>query len=157
MSTLFTATEIKEAGYIHRNVNDDQLSVILLRTEKIDLISLIGEDMYNDLVTKRTGGTLNAYEQNLVNNYLFHFTAAAVEHRAVYALLYEFRNMTVGVTSDTQIRGLSREEVTALRDETLADVLMFAERAKKYICDNISQFPLYTSNTTTFTHPFSLL
>lgn len=132
---FFNLNVIKTKSLVHENVNDDQLAKIVERAEDTDLLAVVDKSVYDTLKTKYDTNTLNSVETTFVE-YMLKFLAVSVDLKAIYYLLYELRNITVGVSVDGQIRATTREELTAMQDMLIKDYNSYKNQMVKFGTEN---------------------
>ena len=111
ITSLFDIDDIKRRSFLHGNINDDQLNVLIERTQDSYIQNLLGTGNYVALQLRKQSGTLTAVDNELINNYLLPCFVIKIEARAIVDYNIDYRNLTVGSVIDSQIQPLTIDQV----------------------------------------------
>jgi len=136
-----------------KNIDEDEFLPFIKEAQSVYIQDLIGTPLYEDLMEKTimtgtasitTSPYLSTYERWLYE-LLSKSQAYRVVQLAAFHITYKLRNAGLVQAQAQYTQNLSLKEIDALeqRMENLAN--HYADRAKKFLCENSDQFPLYTA------------
>ena len=131
--------------YLHDNINDDKMNILISRVQDTYLQDKLGTDFYNDLQTKSIAGTLTNDEQTLIDDYIAPCMFVMLEMKALYEMNIDFRNLAVGKINDTQITPLTQGEISMFENNKKKELEVLERVLIDYLCDNETLFPTYSS------------
>lgn len=140
---------LKRNSLIHGNVNGQKLTVILRRCQKIYIEPILGTPLHKDLLDKIGNDTLNANEQELLDDYLIPALMIATEMMTAHYQNTEIRNKNTGTANDEYTTANSEGENEVFVGHLKKDFEAYKRAMIGYLCDNEDNFPLYdvcTSN-----------
>lgn len=138
---------LKEYSPLARNIDDDILVPSILKSQDINLQTILGSDFYERLKNGVINNDLNTDEENLIRDYI---QMMLVEWTVYYTLPYlNFKLTNKSITQDSsefgQPSGL--DEVKYLRQNVRDVAEFYTKRLAKYLCDYGDQlFPIYRLN-----------
>lgn len=134
---------LKKNSLIHGNVNTDQLSVILRRTQKLRIEPVLGTPLYKDLLDKIENGGLTSYDVTLLNDYLIPCLMIYCEIMAAKYYNVEIRNKSVGRSNDEYQVANTDTQNAVFTDELYTNAKVFEQTMIGYLIDNEENFPKY--------------
>lgn len=148
---LISATDLKDNGFIHGNVEDKVLSVLIHRVQHNTIRPILGGVLYkkllDDVEAYNNGNSpstpIPANYDTLLNDYVVPCLIPYVEMRATTHLNWKIRNKSVGTANDEHIRSSNRQETKDLVNELETDAIERRNELIKYLCDNTDLFPEY--------------
>ena len=147
MSTyLITLSEIQERQPVSTNIDPGTLNPYILMAQNFGLRQLMGDDLYNRVVTEVSGGSPSAGVVALEPYY--------VEYLAykVSALLFNFSSTQItrtGITRKTTTvsEPVDVEEMRRMQGTMDSFAATAGEYLLKFVCDNIGDYPEANTNT----------
>lgn len=128
---------------LNANVDTAEIAPHIETAQLIHTREILGKNLYEDLATKIQSNTLNVKESELVD-----IIKQALAYRAaeisIPFLSIKIRNKGTVKMSDQFAQPASLEEMKYLRSELNQRALYFEDRAKDFLCQFSSDFPLYT-------------
>jgi len=147
MAVLFISEDkLKRSTTINGNVDVELLRPYMKVAQDLHVWTKLGSQLYNDLQTKITAGSLNADETTLINDYIQDALVHWTLYEAVPFLGYKIMNKDiVRQTSETSTTA-TLEELNFLRNTVLNTAEWYTERLIDYLCENSTLFPKYNTN-----------
>jgi hypothetical protein len=142
-ASLISTDKLKKRGFIHGNVEDSILRVLIIRVQDTIIEPTIGTLLFKRLILGIDDDDLTADEITLMDDYIVPVMVAGCDHRSVNALTYQLRNKTVGTGSDDTIDAVSESGNVRIKDELKGDLVFYTNRLIGYLKDNCETFPLY--------------
>ena len=147
--TLFiSATRLKKDTALGGSVDDNLIMPYILLAQDMNILPVLGTDLYEVLKTKINGGTLTGDYKILMETYIqpalvqFSFTELAP------FLRLRFVNNSVVVMGDTDTgSSATYEDIKPLMDRSKDAAEFYRERLIDYIRNNTSSFPEYSTNS----------
>ena len=144
---LLSVDQLKLYSEIEQNVEDNALTPNIIRAQEIEVQQILGTPLYKDILTKVSGGTLNAVETTLVRDYIF---PCLVEYSVYYSMPSIWAklenssvvNKTPENTNTVDLKGLQYR-----RDDVKNSAEFLATRIINFLCDQSNSFPLYTASS----------
>jgi hypothetical protein len=132
---------VKENTIIEMNVDDDKLTPIILKVQKVYLQQLIGSSFYDHLSQAVANTTLTVAEDALIRNYIQNYLAEYVVYEALPFLNYKATNKAISKESSEFSQASDLDEIKYLRSNVKDMAEFFGKRLAKYLCDHQSDFP----------------
>lgn len=146
---LITAERIKQIVNISKNIDNNILSPYIILAELKYIKPVLGQLLYPDIVTKYTNQTLNSYEIELLTNIqysLAHYIIENVLPFMTYSITEKGLQIQYGVNSEPADNKSTTQVIDYIRNEMQVNGEFFLNEVNKYLEENKSQFPLYTTN-----------
>jgi hypothetical protein len=131
---------------INQNVDISEVANHIESAELIYVRELLGKLLYDDLSIKIKDATLTVIESELVDM-IKQFEAYRTAEIAIPFLGIKIRNKGVQRLNDEFAQPASIDELKYLRNELSNRAEYFEVRAKQFICDYSSSFPLYNKSS----------
>jgi len=139
-----TETEIKDKSPISNNVDIKLISDSVEYAQDAFIQDILGTNLYVDIQTKFSGGTLSSIEQQLVD-----LIKPALIYRSVEQSLPFLQSQIVnkGIVHKNSDNATQADisYMRYLREELKGRAQFLQERIIKFLCNNKDSFPLYTS------------
>jgi len=146
--TYFISTElVKERSLINDNVDDKLLKRTILNVQSFKLIPLLGSPLYDSIVTEIEAASVSGDNDTLIQDYLYPFLIAWIEHEMPTNLLHKYTNKSVSKNSSNNSVPLSKSQWDALKSEKQSEAEWHGERATNFLCENDTTYPLYVTFT----------
>lgn len=141
MTQIITPTELKELGYVDKNVLDIHCNVGIKLAQEIDLMGLIGENLYNAIIDKIDNDTLTGKYKILVDGYLKDYLWLNAVAEIQTPISNKTRNAGVIKTTDENIESVEDAQVSRMVKYYKSRADSYGKNAMNYIKRNIADFP----------------
>lgn len=145
MATYIWITQqyIKTFTPLNANIDTSEIAPHIETAQLIHTREILGKNLYDDLSSKQQTGTLSTSESDLVD-ILKQALAYRSAEIAIPFLSIKLRNKGTVRMRDDYADPASVEEMKYLRSELAKRAEYFEDRCKDYLCQFMSDFPLYT-------------
>jgi hypothetical protein len=146
---LFISEEtLKENSVVSANVDPKLFRSAITDAQDMYLLPILGTNLYNDLVTSVSGfavsGTpMSVPYQTLLDTYIRPCLVKYSLFRMVITLSYKFQNKNVGVKSSEFSQQAGYSDLTKLKEQSLNDAEVYAERLSNFLLANNATYPKY--------------
>lgn len=140
---LVSPNKVKEDTPVDANVAGEYLSVAIKEAQEIDLVEVIGTNLYNklqDLVVSGINDPENKPYKDLLDDYVANFLIYAAEARLMPIVSYKVANAGVVTTDDDHIDNSEYKTIMLLRDEAINKRDVYKKRLQKFLCKNKSVY-----------------
>jgi hypothetical protein len=146
-SLFVSETKIKESTAINGNVDAKFLLPYIRVAQEKHVHERLGSDLYNKISNDIVSGTLTGNYKLLVDNYIADMLVHWSFYECIPFLRFKVQNNNiVSKTSETS-NPISSSEASDLREEVRNTAEFYENRMIDYICNNVSLFPEYKTNT----------
>ena len=147
--TLFiSATRLKKDTALGGSVDDNLIMPYILLAQDMNILPVLGTDLYEAIKTKINGGTLTGDYKTLMETYiqpaLVQFSFSQL---APYLRLRFVNNAVVVMGATEQSSSATYDDIKPLMDTATDAAEFYRQRMIDYLRNNSSSFPEYTSNT----------
>jgi len=143
--------KLKESTAINLNVDTELLLPYVRQAQKLYVEPKLGTDLnqkLKDLITAGTiGDVANAAYKTLLDEYIGDMLPNWAFYHAVPFLRFKIENGNIYSKTSETGTSLSTEEAQHLREEIRNTSEYYTERMIKYITNNVSLFPEYSTNS----------
>ena len=143
--------KLKESTAINLNVDTKILLPYVRQAQKLYVETKLGTNLnqkLKDLITAGTiGNVANAAYKTLLDDYIGDMLPQWAFFHAVPYLRFKIENGNIYSKTSETGTSLSTEEAQHLREEIRNTAEYYTERMIKYICNNSSSFPEYSTNS----------
>jgi hypothetical protein len=140
-----TETEIKEKSPISNNTDIKLISDSVEYAQDAYIQDVLGTNLYNDIQTKFSAGTLSTIEQQLVD-----LIKPALIYRSIEQALPFMQSQIVNKGIVHKNSEFSQQAdisyMRYLREELKGRTQFLTERIIKFLCNNKTSFPLYVAD-----------
>lgn len=147
MDNWITQQYLKTFTPINMNVDISEVASHIETAQLIHTREILGKNLYDDLNTKIKNATLNAKETELVD-ILKQALAYRSAEIAIPFLSMKIRNKGLVKMRDEFAEPVSLDDMKYIRHELANRAEYFEKRAKDFLCQFNTDFPLYTASTT---------
>ena len=145
---LFISEEkLKSSTAMNLNVDPNLILPYILQAQRIYCEPKLGTDLYKKLEADITAGSLAGAYKTLVDEYIGDMLPSWALHMCIPYLRFKIENGNIYSKSSETGNALSTEEAQHLREEVRNNAEYFTERMIKYITNNLSSFPEYSTNS----------
>jgi hypothetical protein len=145
--SLLSVDQLKLYSEIEHNVEDNVLTPNITRAQEIEIQQILGTPLYQDILNKVSGDTLNPIETTLVRDYIF---PCLIEYSVFYAMPSIWAKLenssVINKTPENSIT-LDLPGLKYRREDIKNSAEFLATRIINFLCDQSNSFPLYTSNS----------
>lgn len=145
MATYIWITQqyIKTFTPLNANIDTSEIAPHIETAQLIHTREILGKNLYDDLTAKIQAGTLSTPENDLVEIIMQALAYRSAEI-AIPFLSIKIRNKGSVRMRDDYAEPASVEEMKYLRSELSKRAEYFEDRAKDFLCQYSTDFPLYT-------------
>lgn len=147
MATILLIGEqyLKDFTPVSNNTDIEQIKPHIEFSQDSYTQEILGTNLYNDIQTKYSAQTLSTIEQSLVA-----ILKPALAYRSLEAAI-PFMNTQIrnkGLVNQNSENAIQAEmdKMRYLREESRNRAEFYEERAKKFLCNNKTSFPLYEAD-----------
>lgn len=141
---LISVNDIKNRGYIDENVDEMNIRSVIYEAQRIHTRDIIGSGLYDELESQRIANTLTALNTTLlgyVKDALIYWTL----YEGLEVFQYKIRNKAVMKSNSDNSQPVDLYELKHLSARFKDKAEYFDERLRRYLLQNESSYPLYTS------------
>ena len=143
--------KLKDSTAINLNVDPEILLPYVLQAQRIYIEPKLGTTLYEKLESLITAGTIgnvgNEPYKTLVDEYIGDCLPSWAFHMCIPYLRFKTENGNIYSKTSETGTALSTEEAQHLREEVRNNAEYFTERMIKFITNNLTDFPEYSTNT----------
>tara|TARA_Y100001963_G_scaffold145689_1_gene219637 strand:+ start:8 stop:565 length:558 start_codon:yes stop_codon:yes gene_type:complete len=145
---LFISEEkLKDSTALNLNVDVNILLPFVREAQKLYVETAIGTQLTQHLKDHIIAGTLAGADKTLVDEYIGDMLPGYSLYHAIPYLRFKMENGNIYSKTSETGTSLTTEEAQHLREEVLNTASYYRERMIKYIRNNISDFPKYSTNS----------
>ena len=145
---LFISEEkLKDSTAINMNVDVAILLPYVLQAQRIYCEPKLGSPLYQKLEAEITAGTLAGAYKTLVDDYIGDMLPNWAFYHVIPFLRFKIENGNIYSKTSETGTALSTEEAQHLREEVRNTAEYYTERMIDYVCNNLSSFPEYSTNS----------
>lgn len=136
---------IKEETILHENVDSKLIRVAIRDAQEIHTRDKLGSALYDQILTEVSGASLTAANTTLLNTYIAPMQRYYVLMEVVVNLQFKLANSSVLIRDAENARPATANDLEMLEDKYATKADYYYRRLRKFICDNITDYPLYNS------------
>jgi hypothetical protein len=145
---LFISEEkLKDSTAINLNVDVNLLLPYVRQAQKLYVETKLGTNLTQKLKDEITAGTLAGAYKTLVDDYIGDMLPNWAFYHAIPFLRFKIENGNIYSKTSETGTALSETEAQHLREEVRNTAEYYTERMIKYVCNNTSSFPEYSTNS----------
>ena len=145
---LFISEEfIKNNSQIDENVDMKKILPVVWQCQTQHMQSVLGSQLYNDLIAKVIAGTLAGDDLKLVEEYVADALLYWVMYEVQIPLLFNFRNKSTATNNSDHSTPITTKELSRIENRFKDKAEFFSERITNYLCANTALYPLYLTAT----------
>lgn len=146
-STIVTVNDLKNFTSIGENIDPDLLFPHLLIAQQLYLQPVLGDALYNDIVSRFDNEQLTGDTQSLYELYIIPALAYSAWYSAAPFIAYKTQRTGISTHSSDVLTPVTTDELSIYVDRVNNLKLYYLNRLEQYLIDNASTFPLYRQNT----------
>lgn len=153
MVRLITITELKQDGFINRNLEDEYLYSAIDEAQDIFLRESLGDSLYETLQNMVNAESVEGIYETLLNSYIKIFLKYKVLALLCVPLTYKIRNIGVAQQFSNEVNTTSLEDTKYLQNyyEDKAD--FYNNRLTKFLEKNVNNIPEFRCTCNQITQP----
>ena len=148
---FISESKLKDSTAINLNVDPEILLPYVLQAQRIYIEPKLGTTLYEKLESLITAGTIgnvgNEPYKTLVDEYIGDCLPSWAFHMCIPYLRFKTENGNIYSKTSETGTALSTEEAQHLREEVRNNAEYFTERMIKFITNNLTDFPEYSTNS----------
>lgn len=145
-NVLFISEQyIKDSSYIDENVDIKLLRNNILETQDMRIRGIIGTGIYDQLKTQVQNSTKTALNNTLLDDYIKPALKYWVLHDSALILTFKVMNKSIVKRNSENSETIQTTDLDRLMDHFKIRAEYYSERITKYLIENESSYPLYTS------------
>ena len=151
MVRLITIEELKQDGFINRNLEDEYLYSAMDESQDIFLREIVGDNLYNKLQELVQSNSVEGVYQTLLDSYIKFYLKYKILALLCVPLNFKIRNIGIAQQFSNEVNTTSLEDTKYLQNywETKAD--FYANRLTKFLQTN--HIPEYSYSCNQITEP----
>lgn len=134
---------IKENTTIDKNVDASFIEKFIDVAQDVNIVELVGENLYNKLMSDIIGNTLTGYYKTLVDDYIMKCQAWWVKYHSLSEMNYHLTNKGIQVKNSEYSQPAEDKIIAGLRADTLSIIRTYEDRTRLFIVRNSNHFPEY--------------
>lgn len=148
MARVLIVTEkyLKENSVINDNTDMKVITPTIFSVQDLKIENILGSDLFNEICTQIDTDTVSAANQTLLDNYILPCLVNHVLCNLTPVLKYRYMNKGVMIKSSETSSPTDLKEIGFMMDLWRNQAEEYSERATKFLCDNITTYPLYVAN-----------
>jgi len=143
---LINRETLTSLGLIDSNVDEQYIRPSTIKAQEIDLVQLIGENLYNklcSLIPDAIDLPENANYKDLLDNYIAIYLAYTVMAEIQLPIQYKICNKGIVSTTDDKLISTSMKDCQTMVEFYSKAANYFGNRITSYLCHNTAKFPEY--------------
>jgi hypothetical protein len=145
---MISATRIKKDTALGASVDDNLIMPYILLAQDMNILPVLGTDLYDAIKTKIQGGTLTGVYKTLVETYIQPaLVQFAFSTLAPYLRLRFSNNSVVVMGATEQSSSASYDDLRPVMETAENAAEFYRQRLIDYLKNNSSSFSEYTSNS----------
>ena len=148
---FFQSAYFYENSPVDENTDYDLIRPVVWDCQELYIQDIIGSPLYSaikaEIVTNSGTLTTQAY-LDLVNGYVAPCLLNYTLMDSQITMLYKMRNRSVSTDRSDYSSEIDFKELRYLKDEYKIKAEAYADKIQRFLCANLSSYPLYTTYTT---------
>lgn len=140
---LITETQLKEQSPIGTNVDSKFLNSRIWNCQQKYIKTLLGQDLYNDVLMNFTAGTLSTAYSTLLLDYITPVLVNYCVYDVLPVIHFKINNAGVNYRQDNNIIPATLSEINSLADKFKNEAEYYAEQTTKHLFFHPELYPLY--------------
>jgi hypothetical protein len=145
-STIVTVNDLKNFSSIGENVDPELLYPHLLIAQQLYLQPVLGDALYNDIVSRFDNSQLTGDTQTLYEQYIIPALAYSSWYSVSPFLNYRTQRAGINTTSSDVLTPVTPEELNIYLSKVENFKQFYLDRLEKYLVTNATLFPLFRQN-----------
>ena len=141
MARFITTEELKQDGFINKNLEEEYLNTAVDEAQLIWLKEILGDSLYDTLDAKKQANTLDGIYKELMDNYIKIYLKYKVCSLLCVPLTFKLRNAGVVSQYSPEINTTTMEDTKYLEEFYRGKADFFANRISKFLQINHKDIP----------------
>ena len=142
---FISETQLKQGTIIDENVDMKTLNPIIQIAQDQHIQPIIGSAIFNQLKTQIQANTLTALNTTLLDTYIVPALKMWTVYEYTIPGTYKYRNKNVGKQGGENNEAADIDTLFRLMDYWKDKAEWYSERVTKYLIENESSYPLYST------------
>ena len=134
---------LKDHTALDENIDMKKIRPTIYQCQIQYIQSLIGTQLYDDLLAKVVAGTLAGNDLILVNNYIADCLTYWCMYELQIPLLFNFRNKSTATNNSEYSQPITTKELDRIENRYKHKADYFSKRIELYLLANANLYPLY--------------
>lgn len=148
MAVLFIdETYLKETSVIDDNVDMKVVRPTIDFCQDYYIHPILGTDLFLDIKASIDAGSVSSAYQTLLNTYIRQCLSKYVQYELMINNRIKVRNNVTGIPTAENMQVPDLGEIKEHMDRIRNQAEWYAERITRYLCENETTYPKYTSNS----------
>lgn len=144
---FISAGYLKARTNVNTNVSDKIINPVILETQELSIMSVIGERLYTKIAVDIDDDNLAGDYLTLVNKYIAPALAYRTYERLINVMAFKVAEGNVYRATSDNAEATSMTDLAALRRGASMAADDYSIRLEKYLCHNNAKFPEYMQST----------
>ena len=151
MTRLITIEELKQDGFINRNLEDEYLYSAMDESQDIFLREIVGDNLYNKLQELVQSNNVEGVYQTLLDSYIKFYLKYKILALLCVPLNFKIRNIGIAQQFSNEVNTTSLEDTKYLQNYYESKADFYANRLTKFLQTN--NIPEYKCSCNQVTEP----
>lgn len=147
-TNICTINDLKLMSTISENVDCNLLTPFLNISQELYTMPVLGQALYDDLITKLDNNTLNAGEQLLITEYIIPAIAYGSWYASAPFIAYKTQRTGISKMNSDVLTALEPAEMSIYMTKLENLKAFYLNRLENYLIQNASTFTLFRRNCT---------
>lgn len=130
---LVSADAVKTYSCISENTSDKYIYSAIKDAQEIELRSILGDELYNDILNQVNGNKITPEYKELLDGYIVPFLVRQVSSEVIIPVSYKIGNIGVAQTSDNNIASCDLKEISFVKQYYLDKANVAKKRLQDYL------------------------
>lgn len=145
---LITINDYKAIGFMHEDVPDDKIKVLIRRVQDVYLENILGTSLLDKLLDDIENSSLTGHYKTLADKYVRDAVVAFCDYEAVLFLKIKLTAKTVGSMSDEHMQSADDNDTDTIQDKLWKHAVRYANRLRGYLKEYSSDIDEYNNPST---------
>lgn len=153
MTRLITIDELKQDGFINRNLEDEYLYSAMDESQDIFLREIVGDNLYNKLQELVQSNSVEGIYQTLLETHIKFYLKYKILALLCVPLNFKIRNIGIAQQFSNEVNTTSLEDTKYLQNYYESKADFYANRLTKFLIQNSKSIPEYRCSCSEITSP----
>ena len=153
MTRLITIEELKQDGFINRNLEDEYLYSAMDESQDIFLREIVGDNLYNKLQELVQSNSVEGIYQTLLETHIKFYLKYKILALLCVPLNFKIRNIGIAQQFSNEVNTTSLEDTKYLQNYYESKADFYANRLTKFLIQNSKNIPEYHCSCSEITSP----
>ena len=153
MTRLMTIEELKQDGFINRNLEDEYLYSAMDESQDIFLREIVGDNLYQTLQNMVQSNNVEGIYQTLLDSYIKFYLKYKILALLCVPLNFKIRNIGIAQQFSNEVNTTSLEDTKYIQNYYEGKADFYANRLTKFLQNNKGNIPEYKCSCNQVTEP----